>query len=164
MERVTHEFGPFWNPDSKVLILGSIPSQKSRKEGFYYAHPQNRFWKILSQIYQEETPKTLDEKKNFLTRHKIALWDVLESCDIQGSSDQSIQNAVPNDINQILTKTKIKAIFTTGNKAFQLYRKYCESTTKQKAIPLPSTSPANCKKGIEKILIESYQQIKNYTE
>lgn len=161
--RVFHEFGPYYNKNSKVLILGSLPSVKSREEGFYYAHPQNRFWKTLAAVYHEEIPTTLLEKKKFLKKHGIALWDVIESCDIKGSSDSSIQHVIPNDILSLLKKTNIQAIFTTGRKAKQLYDKYCYPNTKLEAIYLPSTSPANCPKNIEQKLQESYQQIKQYT-
>lgn len=164
MEYVEHEFGPFYDSQSKVLILGSIPSKKSRELGFYYAHPKNRFWKTLAAIYEEEVPISIDQQKHFLTKHHIALWDVLASCYINGSSDQSIQKATPNDIAALLEKTNIQAIFTTGRKSEQLYQKYCLDQTKIPAIYLPSTSPANCKKGIPQRLQKEYQIIKQYTD
>lgn len=159
-QTVNHEFPPFYNKDSNILILGSIPSKKSREDGFYYAHPKNRFWSTLAHVFNETVPLSIEEKKDFLTRHKIALWDVLESCTIKGSSDQSIENIVCNDISSLLKKTKITTIFTTGKKATMLYEKYCEEKTGIKTTYLPSTSPANCPKNIEEILFNTYQQIK----
>ncbi len=164
MEYVEHEFGPFYDTTSKVLILGSIPSKKSRAMGFYYAHPQNRFWKTLAAIYNEEVPTSIEEQKQFLSNHHIALWDVIKSCYITGSSDQSIRQVTVNDISSLLKKTNIQAIFTTGRKSMQLYQKYCFQKTGIPAIYLPSPSPANCKKGIEKWLQEEYQIIKQYTD
>ncbi len=161
--KVFHEFESFYNKDSIVLILGSIPSVKSREEKFYYAHPQNRFWKTISSIYNERIPQTIVEKKEFLTKHKIALWDVIKSCEIKSSSDATIKNVTPNNINSILKKSNIKYIFTTGRKAHNLYNKYCKNKTGIEAIYLPSTSPANCKKGIEEELIKSYSIIKDLT-
>ena len=140
---VNHEFGPYYNSDSKILILGSIPSVKSRELGFYYMHPQNRFWKVLSAVFNETVPDTIELKKNFLKRHYIALWDVITSCDIIGSSDASIKNVRVNDIKGLIDKTNIKYVFVTGKKALSLYDKYCYFKTNVKAIYLPSTSPAN---------------------
>lgn len=162
--RIIHEFGPYFNKDSKVLILGSLPSVKSREEGFYYAHPKNRFWSTLALVYHETIPTTIDDKKQFLNQHHIALWDVIESCEIKGSSDSSIKDVTPNDILSILKQTEITTIFTTGRKAYQLYNKYCYPKTKKEAIYLPSTSPANCPKNIEQILFGHYSKIKDFTE
>ncbi len=158
--RITHEFGPYFNKDSKVLILGSIPSVKSREEGFYYAHPKNRFWTTLSKVYQEDIPQTIQDKKSFLKKHHIALWDVIESCEIEGSSDSTIKNVIPNDILSLVKKTEITTIFTTGKKAKQLYDKYCYPKTKIEAIYLPSTSPAYCPRNITELLFTAYMQIK----
>ncbi len=155
MEKVVHEFPPFYDKDSKILILGTIPSVKSREVGFYYGNPQNRFWKVLACIYQEKVPETVDEKKSFLKKHHIALWDVLSSCDIKGSSDQSICNPIPNNLNQVLRNSHISTIYTTGKKAYDLYYRYCYPTTKKDAILLPSPSPANCAVSLEQ-LIEAY--------
>jgi len=131
--KVKHELKPIYYKNSKVLILGSIPSVKSREIGFYYAHPKNKFWKILSIIYNVELPITIEEKINFLKNHHIALYDVLASCDINSSSDSSIKNPIPNKLNPIIKKTHIKTIFTTGKKAYNLYQKYCYPETKKKA-------------------------------
>ena len=162
--QVNHTLKPIYDKNSKVLILGSIPSVKSREVGFYYSHPKNRFWKTLSKIYNEEIKDTKDERIQFLKKHHIALFDVLKICDISASSDSSIKDPIPNDLNSILKEADIKAIFTTGNKAYQLYQKYCYPVTKIKAISLPSTSPANCSKGIEEKLETTYSQIKEFTD
>ena len=115
--KVSHEFGPCINKDSKVLILGSIPSVKSRELGFYYMHPQNRFWKLMSDLLKEKIPDTIDDKKDFLKRNKIALWDVLDSCEIKGSSDSSIINPKVNDIKNLIEGTNVKYIFVTCKKS-----------------------------------------------
>lgn len=156
--QVNHTFGPFYQKNSEILILGSMPSLKSREEGFYYMHPQNRFWKVLEVIYNEKIEDSILGKKKFLKKHKIALWDTIESCEIKGSSDASIKNVKVNDINLILQNSKIKYIYTTGLKSYKLYNKYCYPKTKIKAIPLYSTSPANCAISFDK-LIENYSQI-----
>lgn len=158
---VTHEFDAFFDKDSRVLILGTIPSPKSREQGFYYGHPQNRFWKVLADVLDDVVPQTVKERKDFLTRHNIALWDVLESCEIKGASDVSIRNARPNDMNRILQAADIRAIFATGAKAAQLYKKLCFPECGVEAVRLPSTSPANCGCSYEK-LRESYSQICDY--
>ena len=158
---VTHEFGAFFDKDSRVLILGTIPSPKSREQGFYYGHPQNRFWKVLADVLGEEFPQTVEERKRFLKRNHIALWDVLESCEIKGASDVSIRNAKPNDMNRILQVADIRAIFVAGTKAAKLYKKLCLPTCGVEAIQLPSTSPANCGCSDEK-LREAYSQICKY--
>ena len=158
---VTHEFDAFFDKDSRVLILGTIPSPKSREQGFYYGHPQNRFWKVLADVLGEEFPQTVEERKRFLKRNHIALWDVLESCEIKGASDVSIRNARPNDMNRILQVADIRAIFATGAKAAQLYKKLCFPECGVEAVRLPSTSPANCGCSYE-TLREAYSQICDY--
>lgn len=140
---VNHPIPPVFSKDAKVLILGSFPSVKSRETGFFYGHPQNRFWSVLSEILDCPTPETVEQKRNFLHTHSIALWDVIASCEIKGSSDSSIENAIPNDISEILNNANIKAIFTNGKTADRLYKKYIEKTSGIKAVCLPSTSPAN---------------------
>ena len=156
---VTHEFPALFDDNSEVLLLGSIPSPKSREQGFYYGHPQNRFWKVLANVLNEPLPATIDEKKTMLLKHHIALWDVLDSCSIIGASDTSIEDVVPNDIASLLAQTKIKRIFCTGATAHKLYEKYCEKATGIKAVKLPSTSPANCAVKFEK-LVEAYEDIR----
>lgn len=140
---VTHTFEPVYDENAKILILGTMPSPKSRENGFYYSHPQNRFWKILAEIFQEPFPSGNGQKKEMLYRHHIALWDVLQSCRIEGASDSSIKDPVPNDIKGLLDKTHIKTIFTTGKTAYRLYERFCLDKTGIQAIALPSTSPAN---------------------
>ena len=141
--KIRHELEPFINKNSEILILGSIPSVKSRQLGFYYSHPQNKFWKVLSKVYSVEEPKTIEDKKRFLNTHKIALYDVIEECEINGSSDNSIKNIKVNDIKKLIKNTNITKIFTTGKKANQLYNKYCYNDVLIEGIYLPSTSPAN---------------------
>ena len=157
---VKHTLKPIYDKNSKVLILGSLPSVKSREVGFYYGHPQNRFWKTLEKVFNEQIGNSKEEKEEFLLIHHIALFDVIKECEISSSSDSSIKNVTPNNLNPILKKSQIKTIFTTGAKAHQLYKKYIYPKTKIEDIPLPSTSPANCKKGIEELLIKEYKNIK----
>lgn len=156
MKRVEHEFAPIYDKNSKILILGSIPSVKSREVGFYYAHPKNRFWKVLSIVFQEE----IIDKKDFCLRHHIALWDTCASCVIEGSSDASIKNVVPNDLNVIFSSASILKIYTTGKKAYEIYQKYLYPIYKREAICLPSTSPANAQKSLED-LVSAYQVLKD---
>lgn len=146
-----HTISPVYDENSKVLILGSFPSVKSREKGFYYAHPQNRFWKVLSITFGGEVPQSIDEKKKLLLSNGIALWDVIHSCDIVGSSDSSIKNAKPNDISKILDSCNIRKIITNGKKADSLYRKYIEPKTHIQAICLPSTSPANAQYSLDRL-------------
>lgn len=157
--KVEHEFGPYINKDSEVLILGSIPSLKSRELGFYYMHPQNRFWKIMGDLFNEKSLSTILEKKKFLKKNKIALWDVLESCEINGSSDSSIKCPKVNDIKGLIKGTNVKTIFVTGKKAFDLYNKFCYKDVLIKAIYLPSTSGANCRVSYDD-LKEKYEIIR----
>ena len=153
-----HPIDPVFDKDSRVLILGSFPSVKSREEGFFYGHPQNRFWKVTAGVFGEKVPQTVEEKKAFLLRNHIALWDVIGSCDIDGSSDASIRNATVNDISLILKTAQIKAVFLNGKKAFSLYQKYMYPEVKREGICLPSTSPANAMWSVEKLAAE-WQQI-----
>lgn len=132
--------------------MGSLPSIKSRKEGFYYAHPQNRFWKVLSHIFKEDIPISIEDKKIFLNKYHLALWDVIKSCTITGSSDSSIRDVVVNDISSIIKKSKIIKIFTTGKKAYHLYNKYLFNEIRIEAIYLPSTSPANASISYEELI------------
>lgn len=158
--KVKHTLKPIYDESSKVLILGSLPSVKSREIGFYYGHPKNRFWSTLEKVFEEKIGNTKEEKINFLKKHHIALFDVVKECDISQSSDASIKNIIPNNLKPILKNSNIKTIFTTGTKAHELYKKYIYPKTKIEDITLPSTSPANCKKGIEEILTEEYRKIK----
>lgn len=150
-QHLTHTFEPVFDKDSRILILGSFPSVKSRENNFYYGHPQNRFWKVLSRVYKEDVPQTTDEKKIFLLSHRIAVWDVIESCTIIGSSDTSIKDVVVNDFTKVLENTAIETIYVNGGKAYELYHKYAEEKTGIKAIKLPSTSPANATWSLDKL-------------
>ena len=149
-----HPFPPLYDKNSKILILGSFPSVKSREQMFFYGHPQNRFWKVISTVLGQETPITVDEKKNFLLSNNIALWDVFASCDITGSSDSSIKNVVANDLCKILNNADIKQIFVNGKTAEKYYNKYIRDVIKRDAVCLPSTSPANAGWGIERLITE----------
>ncbi len=152
----THEFAPVFNKDSRILILGTFPSVKSREQQFYYGHPQNRFWKVLAHITKEPLPTTIAEKKCLLLKHNIAIWDVIQSCEIIGSSDSSIRNVNPANIADLLPCTSIQAIFGNGSKACELFEKYTapslsafpELSSIQK---LPSTSPANASWSLERL-------------
>ena len=148
---ITHPIKPVYDKDSRVLILGSFPSVKSREEGFFYGHPRNRFWKVTSSVFGEELPLTTSEKKAFLIRNHIALWDVIGSCEITGSSDSSIRNVKVNDISKILKTADIKAIYLNGGKAYQLYQKYLFPSVRREGILLPSTSPANAAWNLERL-------------
>ena len=164
---VVHEIAPVYNSESRILILGTMPSPKSREQGFFYMHPQNRFWKVLPAIFGEclsttnnspDRENAIQERKEFLLRHKIALWDVLSSCEIDGASDSSIKNAIPNDFTGIFSKTKIRKVFCTGKTAFSLWQKFCaEKYEKRFGITsecLPSTSPANAAWSLERLVRE----------
>ena len=155
MEHVQHTINPIYNEKSNILILGTFPSVKSRENKFFYSHPQNRFWKIIAYITNTSpVPSTIDEKKNMLLNNKIALFDVIKSCDITGSSDTSIKNVEPWDLSIILDSCNIKKIYANGNKAYELYMKYCYNNLKRSIIKLPSTSPANASFNFERLLSE----------
>ena len=142
---VTHEIQPVFDSRSRVLLLGTMPSPASREQGFYYGHPQNRFWRVLAAIFNEPAPRTIEEKRDMLLRHHIALWDVLASCEIEGASDASIRDAQPNDLARIFDAADIRAVFATGTKAGELYHKLVEPALGVPCTTLPSTSPANAK-------------------
>ncbi len=150
-EHLTHTFEPVFNKESKILILGSFPSVKSRENNFYYGHPQNRFWKVLAEVLGNEVPQTIEEKKLFLLEHHIAVWDVIESCTIIGSSDSSIKDVVVNDFSRVLGNSEIETIYVNGGKAYELYHKYAEEKTEMQAVKLPSTSPANAAWNLKKL-------------
>ncbi len=154
-----HTIEPVWDKNLKVLILGSFPSVKSREEGFYYGHKQNRFWKVIASVCNCSVPENIQDKKKMLLSNGIAVWDVVHSCDIVGSSDSSIKNVVPNDIGIIIENSKVEHIFTNGKKADDLYSKYIEQSVGITAVCLPSTSPANAVWTLEKLCTE-WQQIK----
>ena len=150
-ELLCHPIAPVFDENSKILILGSFPSVKSRETAFFYGHPQNRFWKVVSAVLGESCPATIAEKKRMLLSHRIALWDVIASCRIEGSSDSSIRDAVPTDLQTILKTAGIRAVFCNGQTAFRLYERYQETQTGLRATPLPSTSPANAAYGLERL-------------
>ncbi len=146
-----HPFPPLFDENSKILILGSFPSVKSREQMFFYGHPQNRFWRVVAQVLKSEVPQTVEEKRAFLLRNGIALWDVIASCSITGSSDASIKNVVANDLTPILNGASIRQIFVNGKTAEKYYNKYTKPRTRRAAICLPSTSPANAAWTVERL-------------
>ncbi len=151
-DHIIHPIPPFYEKNSTILILGSFPSVKSREQMFFYGHPQNRFWKVIASVFDTDRPETISEKKAFLRGYHIALWDVIGSCDIEGSSDSSIENVVPNDISLILKHARICGVFVNGKTAEKYYKKYIEPKTGIKAICLPSTSPANAAWSVDKLV------------
>lgn len=146
-----HPIQPLYSSDSEVLILGSFPSVKSREQGFFYGHPQNRFWKVIAEVCNSEVPQSIEEKKALIINHNLALWDVIHSCEIVGSADSTIKNVTPNDIKAILDNSNIEKIFVNGKKAESLYKKYIEDEVGIKAICLPSTSPANASWSLDRL-------------
>lgn len=150
-QKVQHGFGPVYDENSRILILGSFPSVKSREQQFFYGHPQNRFWKVLAALTDWPLPQTIEEKKQMLLENRIAVWDVIAECEIIGSSDSSIRNVVPNNLHQILDTAKIQHVYTNGGTAKRLYEKFQKDLT----VPmtgLPSTSPANAAFTMERLL------------
>lgn len=162
-EHIIHSFQPVFDEQSEILILGTLPSVKSRENQFYYGHKQNRFWKVLAKIYEEPVPESMEEKKQMLLRNHLAIWDVIASCDIKGSSDSSIKNVVPTDLRRILEGSQVKRIFANGKKAGALYQKYQQQMTGIEAIVLPSTSPANAAWSFERLYEEWKRRIKGNT-
>ncbi len=155
---IHHPFPPLYDAHSEILILGSFPSVKSREQQFFYGHPQNRFWRVTAAVCGDATPVTIDEKRAFLLRHHIALWDVIASCEITGSSDSSIRNAVPNDLTPILAAADIRQIYVNGGTAAKYYDRYQKPVLHRDAIRLPSTSPANAAWNLAR-LIEAWSII-----
>lgn len=163
-EHIVHPFEPVFDENSEILILGSLPSVASRKYGFYYGHPRNRLWSVLAALFDEQIPDTVQDKKAMLLKHRIAMWDVINECDIQGSSDSSVKNAVPSDIPGLLQKTQIRKVCLNGKTAAELYEKHFGRLCTEH-ICLPSTSPANAAYNLErlvkewKIIIDNCQKI-----
>lgn len=151
---ITHPFGPLFREDSTILILGSFPSVKSREEMFFYGNVRNRFWSVISEVFGEEAPVTTEQKKEFLYRNRIALYDVIEECDILGSSDSSIRNVIPSDISSILEQTEVRRVFTNGKTAHSLYQKLIYPLTGMNSVYLPSTSPANVAWSMDELITE----------
>lgn len=160
-EIFTHTFEPIFDKNSEILVLGSFPSVKSRENNFYYAHPQNRFWKVVASVYSCPVPSSVEEKKNMLLSNKIAVWDVIRSCEITGSADSTIKSVIPNDLSEILSVADIKKIYANGKTAQSLYNKYIKKNTGIDIISLPSTSPANAAYSLEK-LIKEWKIINEY--
>ena len=156
---ISHPFPPLYNEDSRILILGSFPSVKSREQRFFYGHPQNRFWKVTAAVFDCAVPQTIEEKRQFLLEHGVALWDTIASCDIVGSSDSSIKNVVPNDLTPVLEGAKIERIFVNGKTSEKYYNRYIRDKIGREALCLPSTSPANAAWSVER-LVEAWQVIR----
>ena len=157
---IKHPFPPLYNKDSKILILGSFPSVKSREQMFFYGHPQNRFWKVVSAVFNNKVPETIEEKKQFLLKNGIALWDVIASCEITGSSDSSIKNVKANDLSVILKEADIRQIFVNGRTAEKYFNKYTKDKIGRDAQCLPSTSPANAAWSLDE-LCEKWKVLKS---
>lgn len=155
---MTHNIDPVYDSNSKILILGSFPSVKSREQQFFYGHKQNRFWRVMAQVLDCAVPEDITQKRDMLLTHHVALWDVIASCEITGSSDASIRDVRPNDLSQILSQADIRAIYANGSKAYQLCQKYIYPVNGRKAQLLPSTSPANAGYSLER-LVEAWSVI-----
>ena len=153
-ERIIHPISAVYDENSEILILGSFPSVKSREAGFFYGHPQNRFWKVTAAVFNEDVPESIEEKREFLLLNRIAVWDVIESCEITGSADSSIKNVKANDIGKVLKNTRISLIFVNGKTAEKLYNKYVFPVLGKECVCLPSTSPANAAWSLDKLIGE----------
>jgi hypoxanthine-DNA glycosylase len=158
---IKHPIKPLYDTKSKILILGSFPSVKSREQMFFYGHPQNRFWRVIADVFETSVPQTIEEKRDLLLSSGVAVWDVIASCDIEGSSDSSIKNVVANDISVILDNADIRQIFVNGKTAERFYNKYLKDKVGKDAVCLPSTSPANAAWSLEK-LTDAWRVIKEY--
>ena len=158
MSYLQHPFGPLFSENSRVLILGSFPSVRSREQNFFYGHPQNRFWRVVAAVFDQPVPQSIEEKKKLILSSGLALWDSIAGCEITGSSDASIRNARANDIGIILDNCSIERIYCNGRKSHELYRRYIEPASGREAVCLPSTSPANAQWTLEK-LIEAWSVI-----
>ena len=150
-EHIVHPFPPLFDNNSKILILGSLPSVKSREQMFFYGHPQNRFWPLIAELFKEPAPRDIEEKRQLVLRHGIALWDSIYSCDIIGSGDSSIKNVVPTDLSLIFEAADINKVFCNGATSWKYYHRYQERELGIQAKALPSTSPANAAWSIERL-------------
>lgn len=157
--KMIHPIPPVYDKDSKILILGSFPSVKSREQQFFYGHKQNRFWRVMAQVLSCEVPEDIAQKRVMLTSHHVAVWDVIASCEITGSSDASIRDVKANDLSDILSCADIRAIYTNGAKAYQLYQKYIFPVSGREAHLLPSTSPANAAYSVDR-LVDAWKVIR----
>ena len=162
MERINHNIEPLYDRNSRLLILGSFPSVKSREMRFFYGHPQNRFWKVISAVLHENVPTTIEEKKTLLSANHVALWDTIYSCDIIGSSDSSIKNVVPTDLRTVVEQSKIQHIYCNGRTSGKYFEKYQQKTLGMTAEVLPSTSPANAAFGLEKLTAIWLEALQDY--
>ena len=158
-KRIVHPIPPFYTAESDILILGSFPSVKTREMGFFYGHPQNRFWKVAAAVYEEDVPMTVEERRAFLKRNHIALWDVIASCTIVGSSDSSIRDVAANDLRPMLEAAPVRQIYVNGRKAEEMYNRYILPAIGRQAVCLPSTSPANAAWSLER-LTEAWKRIR----
>lgn len=158
-QHIVHPFPSLYDEESRILILGSFPSVKSREQKFFYGHPQNRFWKVLAAVMEQDVPVTISEKQAFLHRNHIALWDAIYECDIQGSSDSSIRNAVPTDLARVLAESKVTRIFCNGKTSAAMFEKYHAKNLGMEAVVLPSTSPANAAWSFEKLVAKWKEEL-----
>lgn len=158
---LVHPFPPLYDETSKILILGSFPSVKSREQQFFYGHRQNRFWKVMARILECPVPETIEEKRTMLLEHHVAVWDVIGSCNITGSSDASIQDVVPNDLSPIFERAKIQAVYANGSKSYEMYQKYIYPVNGRDIVKLPSTSPANAAFSLNR-LVEEWQVMRKW--
>lgn len=159
---IIHPIPPTYDSNSRVLILGSFPSIKTREMGYFYGHPQNRFWKVAAAIFEEEVPMTIEARHAFLLRNHIALWDSIHQCTISGSSDSSIRDVVPNDLRPILETAPIRQIYCNGQKSWEIFHRYIEPLIERTAVVLPSTSPANAAWNLDR-LVEAWKIIRDVT-
>ena len=153
-QKIIHPIPPLFDKDSRILILGSFPSVKSREAMFFYGHPQNRFWPLMARLFDEPVPTTVEEKSRLALNHHIALWDSIHSCTITGSSDSSVRDVAPNDLSVILSGSRVGEIFCNGALSHKMYMKYIFPATGIKATKLPSTSPANAAFGMDRLAAE----------
>lgn len=160
MNRIEHPFDPLFRRESRVLILGSFPSVRSRAQQFYYGHPQNRFWKVVAAVFGQDVPETIEEKRALILNNDLALWDSIASCEITGSSDASIRNVRANDIRGLLEECEIQEIYCNGRKSHELYGKYIQPLCGREAVCLPSTSPANARWTLDR-LVEAWSVLRN---
>lgn len=156
---ITHPFPPLYDGHSRILILGSFPSVKSREQRFFYGHPQNRFWKVMAGVLGSNVPQSIPEKRTMLLKHGVALWDSIARCEIEGSSDASITGVVPNDLGPIFAAADIRQVFCNGRKSWEMYKKYIEPTVERSAVCLPSTSPANAAWSVERLTLAWSEQL-----
>jgi len=162
-ETISHQIAPVYDEQSRVLVLGTMPSPLSREVGFYYGNPRNRFWPVLAALWDEQIPENTEARRAFCLRHHVALWDVLARCTITGASDASIQDPVPNDVGRILAAAPIARVFCTGGTATRLYRRLIEPAVGVPCVGLPSTSPANARMRLPG-LIEAYAPVRAAAE